>query len=222
MESVDSVLDVGSRDGHDAHWWATTDDGDDDNPQPLNINVTALDKDPKWNEEFAHENIVKLKSDWDNSNFDKTFDIIWAHSVLQEATDPLKFLHKMNKFCSEGGVLCLSFPTTVNTFYGEPDHRVYEKATHQITIPHLIHMLVLSGFNCRDGFLYKAPNTNIINAFVYKDTNEVYNYGEKTLFDLVNFMPEPCEKQIDKFGYITNKGLLLKWLDGTIIDYSNT
>lgn len=221
MESIASVLDVGSQNGHDAYWWATADDGDEDNPVPLDIEVTAFDKDPRWEKEYEHKNITFLKRDWEDVEFKKKFDVVWAHSVLQEAKDPLKFLHKMNSFCSDGGVLCLSFPTTVNTFYGEPDHRIYPVADHHITIVSLIYMLALSGFNCKDGFLYKQPNTNIINAFVYKDSNDVYNYGEKTIYDLVDFFPEPCQEQVTKFGYITNKGLILKWLSGTIIDYSN-
>jgi SAM-dependent methyltransferase len=221
LESIDSVLDVGSRDGHDAFWWAMCDDGDETNPIPLNINVTALDKNPIWNTDFEHKNINKVKGDWDEITFDKKFDVVWAHSVLQEAKDPLKFLHKMNKVCSDGGVLCLSFPSNVNTFYGEPDHRVYDTATHHITIVSLIHMLALSGFNTRDGFLHKQPNTNIINAFVYKDSNDIYDYNEKTISDLLELMPEICSEQINKFGYLTNKGLLLKWLSGTIVDYSN-
>ena len=79
-------------------------------------------------------------------------------------------------------------------------------------------MLALSGFNCKDGSI--QTTTNIINVS-YKDSNDVYNYGEKTIYDLVDFFPEPCQEQVTKFGYITNKGLILKWLSGTIIDYSN-
>ena len=82
-------------------------------------------------------------------------------------------------------------------------------------------MLALSGFNSRDGFIYKQPNTNVINAFVYKDSAEVFDYNEKSIHELLDFMPEVCTQQIEKFGYITNKGLILKWLTGTIVDYSN-
>ena len=109
-----------------------------------------MDNNPNWNKDFEHSNVNKVKADWDTITFDKKFDVVWAHSVLQEANNPLKFLHKMNEFTSDGGVMCLSFPTTINTFYGEPDHRIYETAKHQITIPSLIYMLALSGFNSRD------------------------------------------------------------------------
>ena len=80
------------------------------------------------------------------------------------------------------------FSTTVNTFYGELIIE-FIPADQQITIVSLIYMLALSGFNCKDGFLYKQPNTNIINAFVYKDSNDVYNYGEKTIYELEDFYP---------------------------------
>lgn len=222
MESIASVLDVGAGTGHDAHWWAMADDGDDNNPVSLGIKVKAFDIQPKWEPEFEHKNITRLEGDWDTIEFEEKFDVVWAHSVLQEARDPLKFLHKMNTFTSDGGVLCLSVPTTINNFYGEPDYRVYPNVSQSITIVNLIHMLALSGFNSREGFLYKQPGTNIINAFVYKDSNDVFDYTEKSIYDLVDFLPKSCEEQLNKFGYITNKGLLIKWLSGTIIDYSNS
>lgn len=221
MESIDNVIDVGCGKGYDSLWWATIDDGDTDNPKPLNIKVTAIDKDNNLAKEVDHTHIEFVQGDWDKVTLKDTYDVVWAHCVLHEAKDPLQFLHTMNRFCALGGMLCLSFPTTINTFYGEPDYRVYDQASHSITLPGLIYMLALSGFNCNDGFFLKQPNTNIINAIVYKDKEEVYGYGEKTLYDLEELLPESCNKQLEKFGYITNKGLLLHWIDGSLIDYSN-
>jgi SAM-dependent methyltransferase len=221
MESIDNVLDLGCGRGYDSLWWATIDDADPDNPQPLNINVTALDKENTLDEDIEHKNIKFIQQDWDTVDLDETYDVVWAHNILHEAKDPLKLLHQVNRLTAEGGMLCLSFPTTVNTFYGDPDHRVYDKAPHSITMPGLIYMLALSGFNCNEGFFLKQPNTNIINAVVYKETDNVYYYGEKVLYDLVDLLPESCNAQLNRFGYITNKGLLLHWIDGSLVDYSN-
>ena len=32
--------------------------------------------------------ILLLKRDWDEVKFKKTFDVVWVHSVLQEANNP--------------------------------------------------------------------------------------------------------------------------------------
>lgn len=220
MESIDSVLDVSCGPGADSFWWANVDDGDEDNPLPLNIKVTAIDTQDTFDQEFKHKNIKYLQDDIFSYNSKDTFDVMWAHGVLHQANDPLKYLHRLNQLTNMGGMLCLSFPTTINTFYGEPDYRVYSQAPTPITIIHLIHMLVLSGFNCNDGYFVKQPNTNIINALVYKDSDELFDYGDKTLYEYESLLPESCNKQLSRFGYLTNKGLLLYWIDGTLIDYS--
>ena len=220
MESIDNVLDVDCGQGSDSHWWAEVDDGDEDAPVSLDINVTAIDIKNDFKEEYKHERITFINEDIYNYEPKDTFDVVWAHSVLHEAIDPLGFLHKMNKCTNLGGMLCLTFPTTINTFYGEPDYRVYSQATNSITIVDLIHMLVLSGFNCNEGYFIKQPNSNVINALVYKDSEELYNYGDKTLYEYDELLPESCKKQLNRYGYLTNKNLLLYWIDGTLIDYS--
>lgn len=220
METIDNVIDVGCGEGFASCWWANVDDGDEEKPTPLEIDVTAIDKENSFKEKYEHENIKFVQSNVFDYEPEHTFDVVWAHSVLQQTTNPLKFLHKMNNFCNMGGMMCLTMPTTVNTFYGEPDYRVYSDAPNSITLVDLIHMLVLSGFNCNEGYFVKQPNTNIINALVYKDSDKLYEYGEQTLYEYTDLLPESCKTQLNRFGYLTNKSLQLYWIDGTLIDYS--
>ena len=37
----------------------------------LDIEVTAFDKDPKWEKEYEHKNITFLKRDWEDAEFKK-------------------------------------------------------------------------------------------------------------------------------------------------------
>ena len=222
MESIDSVLDVGCAKGHDSSYWAEAGTVDEDgNLLPLNIQVTAIDKENTFDDEYKHENIKFVQTDWIDFQSKEQYDVIWAHNVLHQAHDPLKFLHKMNSCCNLGGMMCLSFPTTINMFYGEPDIRIYDKATHHITIVNLIHMLALSGFDCNDAYFLKQPNSNIINALVYKETDKVYNYNDISIYELNDLLPLSMQDQLSRFGYLTNKRLFLTWLTGTNIDYSN-
>lgn len=221
MESIDSVLDVGCGDGHDSLWWANATDMDD-NPRPLNINVVALDKEDSINPDYQIPNNLTFKhEDWNTAEFKDQFDVVWTHNTLQGTTDPLKFLHKMNEFCADGAMLGISFPATSNMFYGDPDYRIYQEAPHSITMIHLIYMLVLSGFNCKDGYFIKQPGTNIISAIVYKDTDEVFTHGEKAIAEYNDLLPISCQQQLTKYNYLTNKGLLLNWIDGRTFDYSS-
>ncbi|MDB4378545.1 class I SAM-dependent methyltransferase [bacterium] len=222
MESIDSVIDVGCGDGHDALWWATATDMDEDNPRPLNINVTALDKENSIDSNYElPKNLTFKQGDLYTTEFENRFDVVWSHNILHSTNDPLKFLHKMNEFCTDGGMLGLSFPATSNMFYGDPDYRVYREAPHGITMIHLIYMLVLSGFNCREGYFTKQPGTNIISAIVYKDTDEVFGHGEKPLSEYSELLPVSCQQQLNKYNYLTNKGLLLDWINGATLDYSS-
>ena len=221
MESIDTVIDVGCGNGHDALWWANATDGNEEDPLNLGINVIGLDIKDRIDPTLKIPSNLTFKfENWNIVKFKKQFDVVWTHNTIQETQDPLKFLHKMNEFCADGGMLALSFPTTSNMFYGDPDYRIYQQAPHSITMIHLIYMLVLSGFNCNEGFFTKQPGTNIISAIVYKDTDEVYAHGERPLADFIDLLPDSCKEQLKKYNYLTNKNLLLRWLDYQTLDYS--
>ena len=57
MESINNVLDVGCGQGFDSCWWAEVDDGEEENPTPLDIDVTAIDIKDDFKEEYKHEHI---------------------------------------------------------------------------------------------------------------------------------------------------------------------
>ena len=58
LESIDSVIDVGCADGYSSSYWAEAGVLDDEeNLIPLNIKVTAIDKQDIFDESNQHKNI---------------------------------------------------------------------------------------------------------------------------------------------------------------------
>ena len=59
--SISNLLDLGCGESLDLNWWANIDDGDVENPQPLNIKCAGLDIVKPTNKESLHENIYFVK-----------------------------------------------------------------------------------------------------------------------------------------------------------------
>ena len=70
MESIQNVLDIGCGTGMDAYWWATqTMQDDNDNAIPLNIRVTAIDIQNKFDRKNQHVNIEFKQMDFEKLKF---------------------------------------------------------------------------------------------------------------------------------------------------------
>ena len=107
-------------------------------------------------------------------------------------------------------------------FYGEPDYRVYPDCHTDINIVNLIHGLALAGYDCKDAYFMQEKNSNLVNAIVYKTSDDTYGIDDVTPYDLMEMdrLPRSMVQQLNKFGFISNKNLLLSWIDGTLVDYS--
>ena len=98
MESIDTVIDVGCGNGHDALWWANATDGNEEDPLNLGINVIGLDIKDRIDPTLKIPSNLTFKfENWNIVKFKKQFDVVWTHNTIQETQDPLKFLHKMNE-----------------------------------------------------------------------------------------------------------------------------
>ena len=152
----------------------------------------------------------------------KLFDVVWAHCVLHKFTNFYDVLCNINTLQEKDGLLCITVPKIHNMFYGDPDYRVYTDCHSDINIVNLIYGLALAGYDCRDAYFLQEKNSNLINAIVYKNTDETYEVGSVTPYDLMEMdrLPPSMVNQLNKVGYLSNKNLLLSWIDGTLIDYS--
>ena len=80
----------------------------------------------------------------------------------------------------------------------------------------------MAGYDCKDAYYLQEKNSNLLNFIGYKNTDDTYEPDEVTVYDLLEMerLPNSMIQQMEKFGYISNKNLLLSWMDGTLVDYS--
>jgi SAM-dependent methyltransferase len=225
MLSINTVLDIECGTGIDSDWWATRVNYDEKNPKPLNIDVTATSRINHISKDLLdYDNITykqSTKEFWEVVDGTK-FDVVWCHSVLHKFTNFYEALLNINTLQETDGMLCVTVPKISNIFYNEPDYRLYPDCHTDINIVNLIYGLSLAGYDCRDAYFLQEKNSNLINAVVYKNSDVTYNVNEVTPYDLMEMdrLPAGMVQQLNKFGYISNKNLLLSWLDGTLVDYS--
>jgi len=224
MLSINSVLDIECNTGVDTEWWATRENYEETNPQPLEIDVTAISRVPEINKqvkELDRVNYIQTPTDfW--KVLDSTYDVVWCHNVLHKYHNFYDVLQRINALQDVDGMLCITVPKIHNIFYGEPDYRLYPDCHTDINIVNLIYGLSLAGYDCRDAYFMQEKNSNLINAVVYKNTDVIYDLNEVTPYDLMEMdrLPGSMVNQLNKFGYISNKNLFLSWMDGTLVDYS--
>jgi SAM-dependent methyltransferase len=227
MMSVKNVLDIDSGIGLDSEWWATRTDLDDENPQPLDIDVHAISYVDEMKQEVTNLPNVEYNTApwkfWEGPIKSKKFDVVWGHCFLHKYHDPYEVLRGINTLQEKDGLLCITVPKINNFFYNEPDVRVYPKVYTDINIVNLIYGLALAGYDCRDAYFLQDRNSNLLNFVGYKDSNDTYEPNEVTVYDLLEMerLPTSMIQQMEKFGYISNKNLLLSWMDGTLVDYSS-
>ena len=164
------------------------------------------------------------QTDWNLGQFiAQKFDVVWGHCFLHRYHDPYKVLRHINTLQEKDGMLCITVPKLHNFFYNEPDYRIYPKVYNDINIVTLIYGLALAGYDCKDAYFLQEKNSNLLSFIGYKNSDDTYEPDEVTVYDLLEMdrLPNSMIQQMKKFGYISNKNLLLSWMDGTLIDYSS-
>lgn len=222
--SVGSVLDVGcALELMDLRYWANlTDELNINDPnKPLNINCVGLSNldIPKPTE----KNIKFKKQDFNTGHgfgeFKTQFDVVWCHDVMQYSWNPIWFLNNINQVMSDGAMLYLCVPSTVNVLYNKFTSYTPSHCYNTFTITQILYLLALNGFEIKDFHIKKEPFVDIIEAVTYKNT-EPLDYNT-TWYDLLekDLLSDSMAEIVQRNGYLSNQGLISKWLDGTVYDY---
>lgn len=220
MESIDSVVDLGCGTGLDLEWWATRTTRDD-NPQPLNITCVGVDTVNELNINSKYPNIT-----FQQTNFEKAvhphrngnYDILWSHDSFQYALNPLDTLAKWYECANDGAMLVIIIPQTTNIHHHKLAFTQESYSYYHHTLVSLIHMLAVSGWDCKNGFFLKKPQDPWIHAIVYKSQHKPMDPSTTSWYDLMkkNLLPESADKSVFAHGYLRQQDLTVPWLDHSL------
>lgn len=219
LESVGSVCDMGGAPGLDALWWADRYLLDDnDRKIPLDIKTTVVDEGKL---DVKHENIKHVKQDFENTKFKpESFDVITSHDSLQYALNPLGTLAHWHDLARSSGMLLLTVQQTSNIVYNQLDISSPDGAYHHFTVPNLIHMLAVSGWDLRHGSFHKNKLDPWITIIAYKHTKR-FDPRKTTWRELAEegILPQTAVTSINKWGHVRQRDLILPWINGHLENF---
>jgi hypothetical protein len=222
MESIATLVDLGCGSGEDLEWWATRTTRED-NPKPLNISCTGIDLISTPMIARKHKNIVYRQMNFEDpiKPPKKGFDVLWCNNAFQYAVNPLQTLSKWWHMGAENAMLVLLIPQTTNFRQTLPDFVQPSGSYYHYTLVNLIHMLAVTGWDCRAGFFLKSSTDPFIRAVVYKSQHEPMDPRSKMWYDLsdMKLLPESADKCIQAHGELKQQELILPWLDRNLTWY---
>jgi len=214
LDSLSVIADMGCGGAMDSSWWATLMTRDDP-PEPRNYLVYAVDQDVGKIEPdiLALENIKVLQGDFEERIIPRDVDLIWAHDVFQYARDPFKCLHAWRESMSLNGMLIMSIPQTT---YMHNNRLIVSNHSYQYysyNILNIMYMLAISGFDARDAYFYRKPNTPWLYAGVYAAAEPLeshvswYELAERRLIN------DSVINSVNKYGYARLEDVVVSWFD---------
>lgn len=223
MESVGSMIDMGCGPGLDLEWWATRTTRDD-NPQPLNIDCTGVDRALSLPMAKKYRNVRYLSQDFQDPMRvgNKKFDLVWCHAAFQYVLNPFTTLSNWYDITAPGGMLVIVLPQTTNIEFNRQEFEQISGCYWHWTLVSLMHILAITGWDCRSGFFKKNPNEAWLHAVVYRSDHAPMDPAKTTWYELAerNLLPESAVACINRHGYVKQKELILPWLDKSVTSFA--
>lgn len=216
FENLSSVADMGCGAGHDIHWWATQEDLSYDPPVPFNFNCYAVDRSLKNIQAVMPENVHTVEADFENRVvLPKPVDFIWCHDAFQYCVNPLNTLKLFNQQLNENGMLYICVPVNRYLEFGRVTKRTANYEYFEYTMPNLVYMLAVNGFDCRDAYFLKESGDTWLQAAVYKTGIEPMDPRETSWYTLSehNLLNDSMKESLNKYGYVKEDDLIFGWLD---------
>lgn len=215
MESISNMVHIGCQnEALDLQWWANAVINDDTNT-PLNIKCIGVNQIQSLN--VSHKNISFQRQDIHEFNKNKKlFDVIWCYDILQFLPNPYQALANWWHIAQQDAMMVVAVPQTTNVEFNTLEYNVNLNHKHHFTMPLLIYMLAVNGWDCASGFFKKEITDPWIYAIVYKSDTSPMNPADTNLYNLIedtNLLPKSIVQSITKYGMLRQKDLFLPWLD---------
>jgi SAM-dependent methyltransferase len=213
LDSVEVVADMGCGSGLDTKWWATLQTRDDP-PVPHNYMVYAVDKNISQLEQDAKQpNVITIEDDFEHRIVPRQVDVIWAHDVLQYAVNPMGCLAAWRETLNVDGMLIVSVPQITYMEHGRLRTINHSNQYHSFNTLNLMYMLAMNGFDCRDAYFYREPNTPWLYAAVY--ASEHRPLPSATWYDLAdrNLINDSVISSVHRHGHARLEDIYVCWLD---------
>jgi len=215
MESISRMVDLGCQsEGLDLQWWANA-ETNDDSFTPLEIKCTGVNSIDKLI--VKHKGITFQKGNVQDFNkTKKPFDVLWCHDTLQYLTNPYQALANWWHVAAQDAMMIIAVPQTTNVEFNMLEYNAQMNHKHHFTMPMLIYMLAVNGWDCKSGFFKKDIGDPWMYAIVYRSDVEPMDPAITNLYNLAEdteLLPESAVKSIHKYGMLRQRDLLLPWLD---------
>lgn len=224
MESVGIMADLGCGQGLDLEWWATRTTRDEQR-RPLNIKCIGIDQPANLGIASKYPNIQ-----YQSQNFEtdilrqkQPFDLLWCHDAFQFVINPFATLRIWWHSMAKNGMLVIIVPQSTNLEHRVQAYDQRDFCYYHWTLVNLIHVLAVSGFDCKDGFFYKHPQDSWLHAVVYRGDHAPQDPAVTSWYQLVdqNLLPESAKQSIGRHGYLRQRDLVLPWLDRSLSSFAN-
>lgn len=213
LDSLTAICDMGCGSGLDAKWWATL-ETQDDPPEPYDYHVYALDKDLSKVEPStrATPGVRWIERNFNEECIPEKIDLLWAHDSFQYSTDPFGTLAIWNKQMTTNGMLVMAIPQNVSYTFNRPQTKVESFNYFNYSIPTLMYMLAVSGFDCKDAYFYKTGDW--LYVAVYKSQDPM-DPTATSLHDLIalDMFNDSVVASVHQHGYIRQEDVIFVWLD---------
>lgn len=225
MDTLTVVADMGCGAGHDVRWWATLETRDDV-PEPHNYIVYAIDQNIQQIESdiSALPNVYPIEGNFEDRLAPRSIDLLWAHDSFQYARNPLNCLATWKQSMSVNGMLVLTIPQTTYWDFAQ-SKLVVSNHSHQYysyNVLNLMYMLAVSGFDCRDAYFYRQPQSPWLSAAVYASEHEPIG-THASWHDLADrkLINDSVINSLNKYGYARLEDLVVTWLDKDFYQITN-
>lgn len=220
MESIGRMVDLGCQnEALDMLWFAnaTTNDSLE---TPLNIKCVGQSDIKQLIPKNKGISFQKGAPEF-LSKTSKKFDVLFCYDTLQWILNPYQALNNWWHIADNDSMLIIAVPQTTNVEFSMLTYDAKLNHKYHYTIPILLYMLAVNGWDCNGGFFKKAIGDPWIFAVVYKSNIEPMDPQTTNLYTLVeetDLLPKSAVQSINQYGMIRQQDLLLPWLDNNNMD----